>query len=114
MSRSLFILGWTTKLAQQCAVHKAYIGLQVVGSGGPAGTKTALPDFQNQSQQVRCVDITMETWSVFYTGSKAHLVKRGVGEFDLQPNERKPLMLGMGPIEGSPIAEYLKFGHLAP
>ena len=39
----------------------------------------------------------METWSVFYTGSKAHLVKRGVGEFDLQPNERKPLMLGMGP-----------------
>ena len=59
--------------------------------------RNAFPDFQNQSQQVRCVDITMETWSVFYTGSKAHLVKRGVGEFDLQPNERKALMLGMGP-----------------
>jgi hypothetical protein len=29
----------------------------------------------------------METWSVFHTGARAHLVKRGLGEFDMQPNE---------------------------
>ena len=52
---------------------------------GPFGILT----FQNQSRESRCVDVSMETSSVFYTGAKAHLIKRGLGEFDLQPNERK-------------------------
>ena len=31
----------------------------------------------------------MTTYSMFYTGTKAHLVKRGDGDFVMQPNETK-------------------------
>ena len=31
----------------------------------------------------------MTTYSMFYTGTKAHLVKRGDGDFVMQPNESK-------------------------
>ena len=51
--------------------------------------------FQNQSREGRCVDVSMETSSVFYTGTKAHLIKRGLGEFDLQPNERNEIWIVM-------------------
>ena len=31
----------------------------------------------------------MTTYSMFYTGNKAHMVKRGDGDFVMQPNESK-------------------------
>ena len=33
--------------------------------------------------------MVMTTYSMFYTGTKAHLIKRGDGDFVMQPNERK-------------------------
>jgi hypothetical protein len=45
--------------------------------------------FQNQALETRSVDIKMETWSSFYDGKKAQLIKKGLGEFLMQPNERE-------------------------
>ncbi len=42
---------------------------------------------QNQSHGDRLVRVTMSSTSVFYTGERAHLVKKGEGEFVLRPNE---------------------------
>ena len=42
---------------------------------------------QNQSLSERNVRVVMSTTSVFYTGLRAKLVKRGEGEFPLRPNE---------------------------
>ena len=44
---------------------------------------------QNQSNRERSIKVVMSTKSVYYTGKKAHLVKKGVGEFVLKPFERK-------------------------
>ena len=33
--------------------------------------------------------MVMTTYSMFYTGTKAHLIKRGDGDFVMQPNESK-------------------------
>ena len=45
--------------------------------------------YQNQSREKRTVRMVMTTSSMFYTGNKAHLVKRGDGDFVMQPNESK-------------------------
>ena len=46
-----------------------------------------IPPLQNQSISERSVRVVMSTTSVFYTGQRAKLVKRGEGEFALRPNE---------------------------
>jgi hypothetical protein len=43
----------------------------------------------NQSREARTIRINMITNSMYYTGTKAHPVKQGEGEFILQPYERK-------------------------
>ena len=48
---------------------------------------------QNQSRSDRTVRVVMSSTSVFYTGVKAHLVKKGQGEFTLAPNESKTFIL---------------------
>lgn len=66
--------------------------------------------FQNQSREVRTVNITMITNSMFYTGSKAHQVKQGEGEFLLQPYERETLTMTVQPDEYMPkTVEYCHF-----
>ncbi len=53
------------------------------------GEKNGIFRFQNQSHGDRLVRVTMSSTSVFYTGERAHLVKKGEGEFVLRPNESK-------------------------
>ena len=52
----------------------------------------------------------MITNSMFYTGSKAHQVKHGDGEFPLQPYERETLTMTVQPEEYMPkTVEYCHF-----
>ena len=52
----------------------------------------------------------MITNSMFYTGSKAHQVKHGDGEFTLQPYERETLTMTVQPDEYMPkTVEYCHF-----
>ncbi len=52
----------------------------------------------------------MSSSSVFYTGSKAHLVKKGEGEFVLGPNERETLSMEVEPADYMPKAvEHCQF-----
>jgi len=47
----------------------------------------------NQSRQVRTVKVVLSSSSVFYTGEKAHLIKKGSGEFKMKPDERETLSM---------------------
>ena len=53
----------------------------------------------NQSRKERTVKVVLSTSSVFYTGVKAHLVKKGSGEFAMKANERETLSMEVTPDE---------------
>ncbi len=57
---------------------------------------------QNQSRTVRTARVVMSSSSVFYTGRRAHLVKRGEGEFSLRPGERETLSMEVEPKDYMP------------
>ena len=65
---------------------------------------------QNQSREERSIKVTMISNSMFYTGSKAHQVKHGDGDFVLQPYERETLTMTVQPEEYMPkTVEYCHF-----
>lgn len=67
---------------------------------------------QNQSKSKRTIRVVMSTSSVYYTGRKAHLVKKGVGEFTLQPFERETLSMEVLPEDYMPKSvEYCMFSN---
>ena len=53
----------------------------------------------NQSSKERTVKVVLSSSSVFYTGVKAHLVKKGSGEFTMAANERETLSMEVAPDE---------------
>eukprot|EP00095_Tigriopus_kingsejongensis_P002392 maker-scaffold714_size108203-snap-gene-0.20 protein:Tk02392 transcript:maker-scaffold714_size108203-snap-gene-0.20-mRNA-1 annotation:"hemocyte protein-glutamine gamma-glutamyltransferase" len=64
----------------------------------------------NQANGARTIKVVMSTNSVFYTGSKAHLVKKGVGNFVLKPFERETLSMEVSPEDYMPkTVEYCMF-----
>eukprot|EP00094_Tigriopus_californicus_P012932 TCALIF_12504-PA protein Name:"Similar to Hemocyte protein-glutamine gamma-glutamyltransferase (Tachypleus tridentatus)" AED:0.06 eAED:0.06 QI:229/0.77/0.6/1/0.55/0.5/10/109/752 len=66
----------------------------------------------NQSSKERTIRVVMSTSSVFYTGRKAHLVKKGVGEFALKAFERETLSMEVLPEDYMPkTVEYCMFSN---
>ena len=53
----------------------------------------------NQARQDRTVKVVLSTSSVFYTGVKAHLVKKGSGQFVMKADERETLSMEVSPEE---------------
>lgn len=50
-------------------------------------------NMKNKSNQIRTIQAVLSAGSVYYTGIKAHLVKRASGDFVLQPNASEQLRL---------------------
>lgn len=46
-------------------------------------------NMKNKSNQIRTIQAVLSAGSVYYTGIKAHLVKRASGDFVLQPHASK-------------------------
>lgn len=46
-------------------------------------------NMKNKSDQIRTIQAVLSAGSVYYTGIKAHLVKRASGDFVLQPHASK-------------------------
>ena len=52
---------------------------------------------QNKARAPRTVRVVLSSHSAFYTGTKAHLVKRGEGEFTMQVGEQETLSMVVAP-----------------
>jgi len=59
------------------------IELERVNIGEPFAVTV---NIKNKSTQMRTIQAILSAGSVYYTGVKAHLVKRASGDFVLQPN----------------------------
>ena len=65
---------------------------------------------KNQSHGDRSISLVMSTTSVYYNGLKAHLVKKGAGEFVLKANERETFSMEVLPMDYMPkTVEYCQF-----
>ena len=53
----------------------------------------------NQARKERTVKIVLSSSSVVFIGLKAHLVKKGSGEFVMKADERETLSMGVSPEE---------------
>ena len=54
-------------------------------------------DIHNKSNQERTVKVVLSSSSVFYTGVKAHLIKKGSGQFKLKGNEEEKFSMEITP-----------------
>lgn len=50
-------------------------------------------NMKNKSNQIRTIQAVLSAGSVYYTGIKAHLVKRASGDFVLQPHASKFIII---------------------
>lgn len=62
------------------------IELERVNIGEPFAV---IVNIKNKSNEKRTIQAILSAGSVYYTGVKAHLVKRASGDFELQPNAGK-------------------------